>query len=125
MDTFASRLKYARNLRHLSQEALARKCGLSQSAISSYESGARKDPSKILSLADALDVSVYWLGEGLGPMLPSHATGLPLGENTWPFASINPSLFWSLTAHEREAAERALSAFIDSLLKTKTAPRGR
>ncbi|MFA7475844.1 MAG: helix-turn-helix transcriptional regulator, partial [Castellaniella sp.] len=37
METFAERLRHARLLRGLSQETLARACGLSQSAISSYE----------------------------------------------------------------------------------------
>lgn len=114
VDTFASRLQYARRLRHLSQAALARKCGLSQSAISSYENGVRKDPSKILILAEVLEVNAYWLRAGQGPMLPVPT----LGESTWPFPSISPRLFWSLSVRDREAAERALAAFIDGLLKT-------
>ncbi|HEX7385991.1 MAG TPA: helix-turn-helix transcriptional regulator [Castellaniella sp.] len=120
MDTFASRLKYARTLRHLSQAALARKCGLSQSAIASYERGTRKEPSKILALASALEVNAHWLGEGQGPTFPVQPAGLSLGETTWPFRSINPQLFWSLPLSDREAAERALATFIDGLLKART-----
>ena len=119
MDTFASRLQYARGLRQLSQAALARKCNLSQSAIASYESGARRDTSKILVLADALGVNALWLSTGRGPMFP--ATGaLALQENTWPFASISPQQFWSLTASDREMAEHLLATFVEGRLKAHT-----
>lgn len=123
MDTFAARLKYARLLRHLSQSDLARRCGLSQSAISSYESGARKAPAKVLCLAQTLEVSIYWLSQGQGPMTLAPATGLSLSETTWPFPSISARQFWSLRAADRLMLEKALSTLIDGLLTNSSPDR--
>src|SRR3546814_8331452 len=52
--TFATRLLRARHARGLSQKALARATGLSQSAIASYENGTRKSAKGIFKLAEAL-----------------------------------------------------------------------
>ncbi len=103
-------------------QTLARRCGLSQSAISSYESGSRKAPSKVLAIAQALEVSVWWLARGEGAMLPG-ATASTLQESTWPFPTISPKQFWSLPARDRDAAERVLAAFIEGLLRGPRAPR--
>ena len=116
MDTFAERLRYARTLRGLSQEALARLCGLSQSAISSYENGTRQSPKKLLNLAQILEVDIYWLSRGQGQPTLAPAT---IAEGPWPFASIDPKQFWSLTRKDRQVVESAVSALIDSLLITK------
>lgn len=70
MDTFADRLRYARQKRKFSQNALARASGLSQGAISSYETGNRKSAKEIFRLAQVLEVSAAWLSEGTAPMDP-------------------------------------------------------
>jgi transcriptional regulator with XRE-family HTH domain len=118
VETFAQRLRHARLLRGLSQEALARACGLSQSAISSYENSTRQSPTKLLNLAQALGVDIYWLSRGTGGMAPSPAAGAP-AEHAWPFPSIEPRQFWSLTRKDRLMVERAVGALIDSLLTSK------
>ncbi|MFC3866660.1 helix-turn-helix domain-containing protein [Alcaligenes aquatilis] len=43
MKHFSERLRHARQYRGLSQADLARLCGLTQSAISNYENGTRRD----------------------------------------------------------------------------------
>ena len=116
METFAERLRHARLLRGLSQEALARACGLSQSAISSYENGTRQSPKKLLSLAQVLEVDIYWLSRGQGDMTPPPGAIGALGEGAWPFPSIDPRQFWTLTRKDRLVVESAAGALIDSLL---------
>jgi transcriptional regulator with XRE-family HTH domain len=116
VETFAERLRHARLLRGLSQEALARACGLSQSAISSYENGTRQSPKKLLSLAQVLEVDIYWLSRGQGDMTPPPGAIGALGEGAWPFPSIDPRQFWTLTRKDRLVVESAVGALIDSLL---------
>lgn len=61
---FADRLKEARKQKKISQEKLGEMLNVSQSAISSYESGARKPDIDFLpQIAQALDVSVSYLLE--------------------------------------------------------------
>ena len=116
METFAKRLRKARLLRGLSQDALARLCGVSQSAISSYENGTRLAPKKLLTLAHILEVDIYWLSRGQGQPTPIPADP---AAPCWPFTSIDPQQFWSLRDKDRLIVERAVSALIDSLLIQK------
>lgn len=62
MGAFPSRLKAARELRRLSQSELSEKTHLQISAISHFETGARK-PSfdNLKKLADALEVTTDYL----------------------------------------------------------------
>jgi len=64
------RLRFARNKKGLSQSLLARKAGITPSAISQIESGASKKPSanNLLPLARILDVDPNWLITGEGEM---------------------------------------------------------
>ena len=61
-ELFPARLRAARELRELTQEALADRASLQPSAISHFESGTRK-PSfdNLRRLADALEVSTDYL----------------------------------------------------------------
>lgn len=70
---FADRIKAARKQKKISQEKLSEMLNVSQSAISSYESGARKPDIDFLpQIAKALDVSVsYLLGRDEGQPQPS------------------------------------------------------
>ena len=116
METFADRLRYARALRGLSQAGLARLCGLSQSAISSYENGTRQAPKKLLSLAQILEVDIYWLSRGQGEPTPGPGAPGTVAEGPWPFSSIDPKQFWSLNRKDRQVVENAVSTLIASLL---------
>lgn len=98
---FSERLRHARQHRGLSQADLARLCGLTQSAISNYENGTRRDAREILDLARALNVSALWLRKGIGTMefkddsytLSEPQDGPPIV--TWPFR-LFPSMKWLL-----------------------------
>ena len=72
LDTFGKRLRYARLIRGLSQDALARIVGVYKSAnVSVWEIGRRSPtPSNGKKLAEALDCSPGWLlfGEGDKPV---------------------------------------------------------
>ena len=59
---FKDQLQQTRKMRELNQEELAKKAGLASTAISHFESGARK-PSfdNLRKLADALEVSIDYL----------------------------------------------------------------
>jgi len=61
-EIFQNRLKAARELRQFSQNELANRTGLQPSAVSHFETGARK-PSfdNLRRLADALEVSIDYL----------------------------------------------------------------
>jgi transcriptional regulator with XRE-family HTH domain len=61
-EIFPQRLRAARELRELNQAELARRAGLQASAVSHFETGARK-PSfdNLKKLADALDVTTDYL----------------------------------------------------------------
>jgi len=72
-EIFSERLKSARELRDLTQSELAKRSGLQASAISHFETKARK-PSfdNLRRLADALDVTTDFL---LGRADDPHALG--------------------------------------------------
>ncbi len=84
-EAFPSRLKAARELRTLSQAALAERAGLPSTSISHFESGTRK-PSfdNLRLLADALNVTADYLlgrvdepeGVGVADSLARHAKNL-------------------------------------------------
>lgn len=61
-ELFKKRLVGIRKVRNLSQDELAKRAGLPSTAVSHFESGARK-PSfdNLRKLADALDVSIDYL----------------------------------------------------------------
>jgi transcriptional regulator with XRE-family HTH domain len=65
--TLAERLRWARERRGLSQQELAQRIGLRQSAIGNLESGARQRPRDQRKLAEALGVNELWLETGRGP----------------------------------------------------------
>lgn len=113
--TFAERLRYARELRGMSQKQLADACGLSQSAISSYENDTRRSPQQLLKLATILGVDPYWLSRGTPPMHATSPSKLAMSEQ-WPFSSISPGQIWSLSEADRQAVENTLGALVDSLL---------
>lgn len=116
METFGERLRQTRTQLGLSQAQLAQACGLSQSAISSYENGNRRSPKKLLNLAQTLGVDIYWLSRGAAH--PSRHSPISIHDPVlpWPFPSIEPRLFWSLSMKDRQAVEATISALIDSLL---------
>lgn len=74
MKTLASRLIWARNNKKMSQAELAKKSGVSQSAIGNLEAGIRLTSRSITAIAVALEVDPIWLAEGKGQPYPDPKT---------------------------------------------------
>ena len=71
-NSFAWRLKSARQAAGLTQKQLADRVGLkSQATIGMLESGERKESRRSVQLAHALGVSAMWLIAGQGPRHPT------------------------------------------------------
>jgi transcriptional regulator with XRE-family HTH domain len=69
MNTFAERLRKARQETGLTQAALAKNAGFSdQAAIGNMESGRNKGSRMVVKLAEVLKVNPLWLEKGEGPM---------------------------------------------------------
>lgn len=69
MKTFSDRLKWALDVRRVSQHALARSTGLTSGEISRMtrgERGERVQYATVAVIARALDIQIEWLGEGRG-----------------------------------------------------------
>lgn len=74
MKNLAERLTWAREQKGLTQAALAKLVGVSQSTIGNLESGLRQSARKIANIALALDVDALWLAEGRGVPRAKKAT---------------------------------------------------
>lgn len=126
MKTFATRLLKARHARGLSQKALARATGLSQSAIASYENGTRKSAKGIFKLAEALQVDPAWLSMGLGhmdPAPPQAAANIQYVSDAhtvpWPFPGILPEVYQSLSDGDRKIIEATVSAMVQAMRNSR------
>lgn len=123
---FSDRLRHIRTLRGLSQAELARAAKLSQSAISNYENGSRRDSRALFELAAILKVNAVWLAQGIGPMdAPEDqpidtlrpAAGVVSEQSMWPFHTVTPSDYWALTPAARTTIEDAVSSLVRSFSK--------
>lgn len=94
MNTLKERLRFARDLRGLSQGELADRAKCSQSTIGNVESGERDTLRNLVMVARVLNCSADWLYDGLGPK-PSAAT-----TNSYTPAAYTPVL----QVREREVA---------------------
>jgi transcriptional regulator with XRE-family HTH domain len=101
-DLFRTRLRAARELRGLSQGALAERAGLQPSAVSHFETGTRK-PSfdNLRRLADALEVTTDYL-LGRVENIDAHAGADRLYRH-----------IENLSFADREFAEKMLKALAD------------
>lgn len=68
MKTVPERLKFARDLRGLSQAKLALLADVSTGTIGNIESEARKSKGSLPQIAEALNISHKWLASGTGEM---------------------------------------------------------
>ena len=77
LDTFGNRLTFARKFRKLTQKEVAKKAGIEQGTLSGLETGKSTSTSSAIPLSKALDVSVDWLIDGSGEMLPASPINAP------------------------------------------------
>lgn len=69
LKTFADRLRFARKeVRKISQKRFADLLGVTQQAISQWESGETAEPRMVHKAADTLNISYKWLAYNAGPM---------------------------------------------------------
>lgn len=76
-----ARIKEERERKKLSQAKLAKRVGMSQSALAELESGASKTTGYSAALAAELEVSALWLETGKGPRLTSDIVVPPVPPN--------------------------------------------
>lgn len=81
MDTFATRLKYAREKMGLNQSELARRVGIKPQSIQYIESGSTQKSRYVLKIAHVLGVNAEWLVYGVGSIEPTENV-LVFRENT-------------------------------------------
>lgn len=81
MKTWNERLRETRleQMPKMSQAALARLSGVSQSTIANIEGGRNEGSTFILALAEALGVRAQWLKDGTGPKTDDSQHGLDAG----------------------------------------------
>lgn len=65
-NSFAARLRQAREEAGLNQEQLAERVGITQGQISKLELGIREESTKTAEIAHELGVNAYWLATGNG-----------------------------------------------------------
>lgn len=93
MDTLAERLTWAREQKGLTQAALAKLSGVTQSTIGNLESGLRLSARKIIDIATALEVDPIWLANGQGnPQSAVPAPNAAAADNTSPFVPAAPRI---------------------------------
>lgn len=117
MDTLASRLTHARELRGLTQTQLAKLAGVAQSTIGNIEAGIRGGLNSLAPIAHALEIRYQWLRDGDGAM--------DLPRTAWPFS---PELAEALKDKDPEAlrlAENQLRAHLDMELVRRPEPEPR
>jgi len=70
----SERIRAARRKAGLSQQTLARHCGVSRSAVGNWESAAHANPAlvRLSAIAKATHVSFEWLATGRGSMALEH-----------------------------------------------------
>ena len=110
--TFRLRLQQTRKKRELNQDELARKAGLASTAISHYESGARK-PSfdNLRKLADALEVSIDYLMGRTDSSIVRSSFGMISGEHGVPDSRFRN--YDNLTDSDRELVRDFISMLLE------------
>jgi hypothetical protein len=106
-------------LRGYTQQDLARACGLSQSAIGSYETSQRLSSRSVRRLALVLNVSLDWLEMGRGPMDPGASLAEPPpemsgGNAPWPFRTVTPAHIAALSKRDQRLLENTVRSFIEA-----------
>lgn len=119
MSTLGDRIKLKRKSAKMTQEELAKKTGVTKSAISQYESGLTKkmDGDKLLLIAKSLSVSAEWLIYGKDQYTVQKKDNLPYSiVNTEPGPDIIgrvPLISWVQAGHWAEIIDNHLPGQAD------------
>ena len=126
--TIAERTKLARERIGLKQDELAKKAGVSQGTIANIESGFRKRPRNILSIAKALGVDPSWLESGSFDRLydrAHEATESGSKEDRrpydWPFETVTKAQWESIPKHKRDVIEEQVRGMVNNEVASKRA----
>lgn len=116
VDEISTRLKAARLEKGWSQAQLADEAGVSQSAIGNIESGQRKRPRDVVSLAAALGVTAEWLETGRGAQTARVSNG---GRGESDQIAIRPAieLLARLAAQQRPTLRKNLGNLLVDLVE--------
>jgi transcriptional regulator with XRE-family HTH domain len=101
MGTIGARVRKLRKAKGLTQPQLASQVGIDQSTLSDIERGASIRAEVLLRLAAALEQTPEFIVTGEVPQ-------------TWPFTSVEPSRFFSLTERQKGIVEGKLMAAIEA-----------
>ncbi len=111
LDTIGKRLKWARKNAQLSQHDLEEKSGVAQSVISRLERGTLKKSTNLVMLANACNVSVFWLQTGHGdPMAVLMPSKFPELEHAVEKFNLNED---EMKTVERHAIDYAMQLFLN------------
>jgi transcriptional regulator with XRE-family HTH domain len=122
--TLADRLKFARELRGMSQKELAVASKCAQSAIGNVESGERHTLRNLVIVARALRISADWLYDGKGPkptkddwLTGPAPSPLMVAERAKadPWTNEAMLILGKLNDHQRAAAIARLREFVSQL----------
>ncbi|WP_175224349.1 helix-turn-helix domain-containing protein [Achromobacter ruhlandii] len=105
MTTLGQRLKAARRDAKLTQAQVAKKVGMSQSALSELESDAYPTSSYTPRLAHLYRVHARWLADGEGPREIGAVQGTEAPSEPWPFSRIDRTLFDQLPQKVKDDIE--------------------
>jgi len=121
VDTIATRLKAARLGKGWSQAQLADEAGVSQSAIGNIESGQRKRPRDVVSIAAALGVTPEWLETGKPNPVVDAASTSPGTSHEAIRAAVE--LLAKLAAQQRPTLRKNLGNLLADLVEHPDDPR--
>ena len=114
--SLADRLKFARELRDLTQGQLAAKAKCAQGTIGNVEAGTRKSMRNLVTVARALEVSAEWLSEGKGPAPQKKALGVEEPTRpyrVWPF-SVDFDRYDRISPAQKALIDQSLRAAVEA-----------
>jgi SOS-response transcriptional repressor LexA len=118
MTTLASRVQMRMAVLDLTQDEVAARAGISQTAIQKIISGKTKETRKIMQLAQALECNAVWLGTGnenpetgmiaVNAILPGLSGSIAMESNVSPGPTVHgkvPLISWVQAGHASEVVD--------------------
>ncbi len=115
--TIADRIKEVRQELGWNQAQLAAQVGVSQSTIGNIESGQRKRPRELLSIAKALGVSAEWLETGKGGKVVERPALKLVGTNDQASVELLVRSLAGIAAQQRPTLRKNLANLLVDLVE--------